>query len=108
MPNSCQPIYQRISISDDTKKLLPLDDYVKFSLLHNNVRSLRHNLKDLQVYLLDELGHHFSVIGISETKITKTSLLDFYPSLSGYEFPMPLVAGGVGMYIFFLRTKPSI
>ena len=77
------------------------DDF-KFSLLHNIVRSLRHNLEDLQVHLLDELGHHFSVIGVSETKITKTSLFDFNPSINGYEFeyvPTPLAAGGVGMYI---------
>ena len=71
-------------------------------MLHNNIRSLRRNLENLQVHLLDELGHHFSVVGVSETKITKTSLLDFNPSIAGYEFeyvPTPLAAGGVGMYI---------
>ena len=80
-------------------RLSSLDDDFKFSLLHNNVRSLRRNLENLQV---DELGHHFSVIGVSETKITKTSLLDFNPSIASYEFeyvPTPLAAGGVGMYI---------
>ena len=54
------------------------------------------------MHLLDELEHHFSVIGVSETKITKTSLLDFNPSIAGCEFeyvPTPLAAGGVGMYI---------
>ena len=54
------------------------------------------------MHLLDELGYHFSVFGVSETKITKTSLLDFNPSMAGYEFkyvPMSLAAGGVGMYI---------
>ena len=50
------------------------DDDFKFSLLHNNVRSLKRNLEDLQVHLLDELGHCFSIIGVSETKITKTCL----------------------------------
>ena len=83
-------------------RLSSLDDDFKFSLLHNNVRSVRRNLENLQVHLLDELGHHLSVIGVSETKITKTSLLDFNPSIAGYEFeyvPTPLAAGGVGMYI---------
>ena len=78
------------------------DDDFKFSLLHNNVRSLTRNLENLEVHLLDELGHHFSVTGVSETKIAKTSLLDFNPSIAGYEFeyvPTPLTAGGVGMYI---------
>ena len=54
------------------------------------------------MHLLDELGHHFSVIGVSETKITKSSLLNFYPSIAGYEceyVPTPVAAGGVGMYI---------
>ena len=60
------------------------------------------NLENLQVHLLDELGHHFSVIGVSETKITKTSLLDLNPSIAGYEFeyvPTPLATGAVGMYL---------
>ena len=59
-------------------------------------------MENLEVHLLDELGHHFSVTGVSETKIAKTSLLDFNPSIAGYEFeyvPTPLTAGGVGMYI---------
>ena len=48
------------------------------------------------MHVLDELGHHFSVIGVSETKITKTSLVEFNPSIAGYEFeyvPTPLAAG---------------
>ena len=93
-PHSFNVLRNRLSSS--------LDDDFKFSLLHNNVRSLRRNLEDLQVHLLDELGHCFSIIGVSETKITKTSLLDFNPSIAGYEFeyvPTPLAAGGVGMYI---------
>ena len=93
-PHSFNVLRNRLSSSSD-------DDF-KFSLLHNNVRSLRRNLEDLQVHLLDELGHCFSIIGVSETKTTKTSLLDFNPSIAGYEFeyvPTPLAAGGVGMYI---------
>ena len=39
------------------------------SVLHNNVRSLRRNLENFQVHLLDELNCDFSVIGVSETKI---------------------------------------
>ena len=94
-PHSFNVLRNRLSSSDDDFKL-------NFSLLHNNVRSLRRNSENLQVHLLDELGHHFSVVGVSETKITKTSLLDFNPSIAGYEFEYvttPLAAGGVGMYI---------
>ena len=40
-----------------------------FSVLHNNVRSLRRNLENFQVHLLDELNCDFSIIGVSETKI---------------------------------------
>ena len=40
-----------------------------FSLLHNNVRSLRRNRDNFQSHLLEELQLHFSVIGITETKI---------------------------------------
>ena len=73
-----------------------------FSLLHINARSLRRNLENLQVHLLDELAYSFSVIGISETKITEANNCDFDPNIPGYEFeyvPTPLAAGGVGMYI---------
>ena len=71
-------------------------------MFHNNVRSLRNNLENLQIHLLDELKYDFSVIGISETKITEEKGLDFNPSIPGYSFeyaPTPLAAGGVGMYV---------
>ena len=74
-----------------------------FSLLHNNVRSLLRNLDNFQSHLLEELQLHFSVIGITETKITNSNLpLDIGPSIPNYRFeyvPTPLSAGGVGMYI---------
>ena len=40
-----------------------------FSLLHNNIRSLKRNFENFQVHLLDELNFEFSIIGVSETKI---------------------------------------
>ena len=53
-----------------------------FSLLHNNVRSLRRNLDNFQTHLLEELQLHFSVIGVTGTKITNSNLpLDFNPSI---------------------------
>ena len=70
-------------------------------MFHNNVRSLRSNKENLQIHLLDELKYGFSVIGISEKKITEEKGLDFNPSIPGYSFeyvPTPLAAGGVGMY----------
>ena len=74
-----------------------------FSLLHNNVRSLRRNLDNFQSHLLEELQLHFRVTGVTETKITNSNLpLDFNPSIPNYRFefvPTPLSAGGVGMYI---------
>ena len=41
-----------------------------FSLLHNNVRSLKRNLENFQVHVLDELDYDLSLIGVSETKHT--------------------------------------
>ena len=67
------------------------------------MRSLRRNLENFQSHLLEELQLHFSVIGITETKITNSNLpLDFDPSIPNYRFeyvPTPLSAGGVSMYI---------
>ena len=74
-----------------------------FSVLHNNVRSLRRNVKEnFQVHLLDELNFDFSIIGVSETKIISGKNLDFNPNIPGYIFeyaPTPLASGGVGLYI---------
>ena len=52
--------------------------------------------------LLDQLDFHFNIIGITETKITNSSELNFEIQILGYEFeyvPTPLASGGVGMYI---------
>ena len=73
-----------------------------FSLLHNNIRSLKRNLENFQVHLLDELNFEFSIIGVSETKIISGKEMDFNPSIPGYVFeyvPTPLASGGVGLYI---------
>ena len=73
-----------------------------FSLLHNNIRSLKRNLENFQVHLLDELNFEFSIIGVSETKTISGKEMDFNPSIPGYVFeyvPTPLASGGVGVYI---------
>ena len=73
-----------------------------FSLLHNNVRSLKRNLENFQVHLLDELDYEFSLIGVSETKINSSKDVDFDPCMPGYVFeyvPTPIASGGVGLYI---------
>ena len=78
------------------------ENQASFSILHNNVRSLRRNLENLQVHLLDELDYPFSVIGITETKITNLTGIDFNPHIPNYQFeqvPTPLSCGGVGMYV---------
>ena len=73
-----------------------------FSLLHNNIKSLKRNLENFQVHLLDELNFEFSIIGVSETKTISGKEMDFNPSIPGYVFeyvPTPLASGGVGLYI---------
>ena len=54
-----------------------------FSLLHNNIKSLKRNLENFQVHLLDELNFEFSIIGVSETKIISGKEMDFNPSIPG-------------------------
>ena len=71
-------------------------------MFHNNVRSLRSNQENLQIHIPDELNYGFSVIGISETKITEEKGLDFNSTIPGHSFeyvPTPLAARGVGMYV---------
>ena len=77
-----------------------------FSLLHNNIRSLKRNLENFQVHLLDKLNFEFSIIGVSETKIISGKEMDFNPCIPGYVFeyvPTPLASGGVGLYTVFTR-----
>ena len=74
------------------------DRYNKFSLLHNNIRSLKKNLENLQTHLLDELAYHFDVIGVTETRIKQDAFIDFNPSMPNYNFEFvhtPLAAGFV-------------
>ena len=73
-----------------------------FSLLCNNIRSLKRNLENFQVHLLDELDFEFSIIGVSETEIISGKEMNFNPSIPGYVFEYvltPLASGGIGLYI---------
>ena len=66
-----------------------------FSLLHNSIRSLKRNLENFQVHVLQELNFEFSIIGVSETKIISGKEMDFNPSIPGYVFeyvPTPLAS----------------
>jgi len=52
--------------------------------------------------LLSEIDLQFSIIALTETRITNLKEIDFNPNISGYVFeyvPTPLSAGGVGIYI---------
>ena len=73
-----------------------------FSIFHNNNKSLRKNVENLQTHILEELEYSFSVIGLTETRITSDTELNFNYHLLGYVFeyvPTPLASGGIGMYI---------
>ena len=57
--------------------------------------SIKRNLENFQVHLLDELNFEFSIIGVSETKIISGKEMDFNPSIPGYVFeyvPTPLAS----------------
>lgn len=72
-----------------------------FSALHHNIRSLEANF-DPFCHLLNDLNLTFSVLGLTETKIS----INKYPlrniDIPGYQFlsqPTISAAGGVGFYI---------
>ena len=62
------------------------ENQTSFSILHNNVRSRRRNLENLQVHLLDELDYRISVIGITETKITNSAGINLNPHPPNYQY----------------------
>ena len=71
---------------------------------HNNVRSIRRNLENLVTHYLQEFDLHFSLIGLTETKITisneeGTSNLAQIPGYAFEYVPTPLSSGGVGLFI---------
>ena len=83
------------------------------SFLQNNIRSLKRNLDNFQNHLLQELNFNFSLIGLSETRISNadSSPLTFNPNIPGYYFeyvPTPLSAGGVGMYIMYISFQNCV
>ena len=56
----------------------------------------------LQTQLLSELDFQFSIIVLTETRITNAKEINFNPNISGYSFeyvPTPLSAGGVAIYV---------
>ena len=82
-----------------------------FSPLHKNIRSLKRNLENFQVHLLDELKIEFRIIGVSETKIISSKEMDFDPSIPGYVFeyaPTTLASGGVGLILWDILYWKSI
>ena len=93
-PHSFNQLKETSNVSTDCNN--------QFSLLHNNIRSLK---KNLETHLLDELAYNFDVIGVTETRIKQDVVTDFNPSMPNYNFEFvhtPLAAGGVGICILMV------
>ena len=56
-------------------------------MLHNNIRSLKRNLENLQTHLLQELNFNFSTIGITESKI-RDDFFYFNPNMENFKFEL--------------------
>ena len=61
--------YSPYSFSQLKNELNERRSHSHLSFSHNNVSSLKGNLENFQTHLLDELNFHFSVIGVTETRI---------------------------------------
>ena len=79
-----------------------------FSFLHNIVRSLKRNLDDFQVHLLDELQYRFNVIRVTETKTTEDNpkipcfLFEYVPTpLTSFRRPFTLPAASFFLLLDF-------
>ena len=72
------------------------------SIFHNNIRSLNRNLENLVTHYLQEIGIHFNIIGVTETKITNSNENTGPSNIPGYVFehvPTPLACGGVRLFV---------
>ena len=67
----------------------------KFSLFHSNVRSLKRNFESLETQLLNELEYHFSVVGITETKLANSDL----PEQLQKRQPTPFKLSGSSLFL---------
>ena len=79
-----------------------------FSMFHTNIRSLRKNFDNFETHLLHEVNFQFSIIELTETRITNADPLNFECDLPGYVFeyvPTPLAAGGAGTLIRPTNTQ---
>ena len=86
--------------------LLPSRD--SFSLFHCNVRSAPRNMDALS-YLLSELNHNFSIIGISETWLSNynSALYSFPHYKAFYTCRQDQRGGGVALYVSEALTAVS-
>ena len=83
-----QQIYSRYSPYSFNKNLnIQIKDEMEtsFSIFHNNIISLNHNLEKLQTNYLSEMDFQFDTIGLTETKITKTTCNISF-EIPGYTF----------------------
>lgn len=72
------------------------------SIFHKKITSLNRNLDDLLTHYLHELGFHFNIIGVTETKIHNSNQNTGLPNIPDYAFehvPTPLACGGVGPFV---------
>ena len=91
--------------ADDFKTSDTVHEFVSnttcFSALNFNIRSLQANGEDLS-YLLSDLSHNFSIIGLSETKLSFDKDCIVNINILGYNFlsqPSHTNAGGVGFFV---------
>ena len=70
-----------------------------FSIFHSNIISLNRNLEKLQTNYLSEMDFQFDIIGLTETKITKTTCNISF-EIPGHTFEYvatPLASRGVAL-----------
>lgn len=69
--------FSHYSFSMFKKSLTESENQSSFSIHHTNVRRLQRTIGNFQFHLLDELDYQFSVIGITERKITNSCRVRF-------------------------------
>ena len=90
------------SLKQFTNNLTQDQNESSLSIFLNNIRSLNRNLENLVTHYLQEIGIHFNIIGVTETKITNSNENTGLSNIPGYLFlhvPTPLACGGVGLFV---------
>ena len=89
---------------NELNNYLPENEFTGTNVLHMNISSICRNFDDLQT-LLARINVKFNVIGLTETRLNKSSIRNTNIDLSGYSFPHTPTEANCGGALFYIDNN---